>query len=69
MLNPIKRVWVPKKPQQAAQTTVDGISSPPQNSKLASYFDGLPEPDVEEKTSDSVWAAFETDATSTGSKA
>lgn len=68
MLNPIKRVWVPKKPLQTAKTAADGIGNPPQTFKLASYFDGLPEPDVEEKTSDSVWAAFETDAPSTGSK-
>ncbi len=66
MLNPIKRIWVPKK--APAETT--GIAAAPatdpqvvQTAKPAdrrgARFDELPSPDMEEKNSDSIWAAFE----------
>jgi hypothetical protein len=66
MLNPIKRVWVPKKaplPTQgpSAAPTVAATPAPasrPLNGRNP-LFDELPSPDMEEKNSDSIWAAFD----------
>jgi hypothetical protein len=62
MLNPIKRIWVPKKPAPAA-TEPAPATTPAQSAKPAGssnpLFDELPSPDMEEKNSDSIWAAFE----------
>ena len=66
MLNPIKRVWVPKKdplPAQgnAPEPAVTVNATPPGRSSKGRnpLFDELPSPDMEEKNSDSVWAAFD----------
>jgi hypothetical protein len=66
MLNPIKRIWVPKKAPVEAQTPAPAPTAP-QNTAPAPrpaggrnvLFDELPSPDMEEKNSDSIWAAFE----------
>jgi hypothetical protein len=66
MLNPIKRVWVPKKTSTEAQTPAP-VPTTPQKSVPTPrpiggrnvLFDELPSPDMEEKNSDSIWAAFE----------
>lgn len=70
MLNPIKRVWTPKSPpaepvSQAAAPVATPTPSPdssslaePTPSKRGMLFDELPEPEVSEKFSDSVWAEF-----------
>lgn len=69
MLNPIKRVWVPKKPiaqsEPQAQTTAPvgaapvGPAEETTTSKRGMLFDELPKPDVTEKCTDSVWAEFD----------
>jgi hypothetical protein len=70
MLNPIKRVWVPKKAQASAEPAVpDALVAPvlpplavPQAPKPLRHVlsdDDMPEPDVEEKNSDSIWAEFD----------
>jgi hypothetical protein len=66
MLNPIKRVWVPKNAPAQAQTAA---TAPTPTAKPAPagrstngrnpLFDELPSPDMEEKNSDSIWAAFD----------
>jgi hypothetical protein len=66
MLNPIKRIWVPKKapvqsPAAGPKPTASPNAAPtakPAGAKSA-LFDELPSPDMEEKNSDSVWAAFD----------
>jgi hypothetical protein len=63
MINPIKRVWVPKNTPAAAQATEPLPSkgaalTRPTNSRNP-LFEELPSPDMEEKNSDSIWAAFE----------
>jgi len=67
MLNPIKRVWVPKNlpdapvapnPQINADPTQAVNVSEPTPSKRGILFEELPEPEVSEKFSDSVWAEF-----------
>ncbi len=64
MLNPIKRIWVPKKP--AAEVPVPesapGAATTPAPRPAGGrgpLFDELPSPDMEEKNSDSIWAAFD----------
>jgi hypothetical protein len=66
MLNPIKRIWVPKKaPEQlpAAGPTPTASPKAAPTAKPAAgrnaLFDELPSPDMEEKNSDSIWAAFD----------
>lgn len=80
MLNPIKRVWVPKaasapapdpapapalstSPPTATPSAVVPTVAPPAAepipSKRGMLFDELPEPEVTEKFSDSVWAEFD----------
>ena len=69
MLNPIKRVWVPKKPAAevpppvaTTDTTVaaQDHAAEATPSKRGILFEELPEPEVSEKFSDSVWAEFKT---------
>lgn len=75
MLNPIKRVWVPKKtdaaqaavPTDASVQATQAIPAAPSPEapkpaaapKRHGLFEELPEPDVEERNSDSVWAEFD----------
>jgi len=63
MHNPIKRVWVPKSaPTVAAPLAAQKPASPviePVPSRRGGLFDELPEPEVEEKSSDSIWAEFD----------
>ena len=60
MLNPIKRVWVPKKPiSENPQAPADAQTASTNVAKHSVYFEEVPEPEVVEKFSDSVWAAFE----------
>jgi hypothetical protein len=66
MLNPIKRIWVPKKkpienPATEVAPTASAPTAPAQRpaANRGALFDELPSPDMEEKNSDSVWAAFE----------
>jgi hypothetical protein len=60
MLNPIKRVWVPKKPAtETPPVPVEAQSQPAEVAKQNVYFEEVTEPEVVEKFSDSVWAAFE----------
>lgn len=74
MLNPIKRVWVPKK--SAAEAPVQAPEPPASPTPVPSIapeaaettpsrrgilFEELPEPEVSEKFSDSVWAEFGTE--------
>jgi hypothetical protein len=61
MLNPIKRVWVPK---QAESPPATPSAAPPQVAPKAliasnGLFDDMPEPEVVEKNSDSIWAEFD----------
>lgn len=58
MLNPIKRVFVPK-PQAAAPVAAAAQPSPPKATKPIPVLDELPSPDMVEKDSDSVWAEFD----------
>jgi hypothetical protein len=66
MLNPIKRVWVPPKkvdaPPAAESAAVPvGATEPAKPAKTRNVlFDDMPEPEVEERNSDSVWAEFDT---------
>lgn len=57
MLKPIKRVWIPKaapaKPADPVQQT------PPAPVRRNMLFDEMPQPDAQEKNSDSVWAEFD----------
>jgi hypothetical protein len=66
MINPIKRIWVPKKAPEQAQPA--SSVPPPATKALAgtqptsargALFDELPSPEMEEKNSDSIWAAFD----------
>jgi hypothetical protein len=59
MLKPIKRVWVPPQPMPAASSTsaVAPAAKAPAVRKLV--FSELPETEVEERNSDSVWAEFD----------
>lgn len=80
MLNPIKRVWVPKSaagtpakpdaqtaPTPVSEPATERVSAPAPldtsaeapTSKRGMLFEELPEPEVSEKFSDSVWAAFD----------
>jgi hypothetical protein len=70
MLNPIKRVWVPKAtplltptPERPPETHPQPApaSTPPirADGRRNALFDELPAPDMEEKNSDSIWAAFD----------
>jgi hypothetical protein len=70
MLNPIKRIWVPKKALVLAAPVVpDALPAPadpptvtpqaPKPVRNMSFDDVMPEPDVEEKNSDSIWAEFD----------
>jgi hypothetical protein len=63
MLNPIKRIWVPKKPpiEKPAVEPTPPVATPTRKHVGGSgpLFDELPSPDMEEKNSDSIWAAFE----------
>ena len=66
MLNPIKRIWVPKKAPTEAQTPepvptapATTVPAPRPAGARNVLFDELPSPDMEEKNSDSIWAAFE----------
>jgi hypothetical protein len=70
MHNPIKRVWVPKKAQAiAAPVTPVALAIPavppvdvqqaPKRPRTISFDNEMPEPDVEEKNSDSIWAEFD----------
>lgn len=66
MLNPIKRVWVPKKAAPEAQTPAPvptalqkAVPAPRPAGGRNVLFDELPSPDMEEKNSDSIWAAFD----------
>jgi hypothetical protein len=47
-LNPIKRIWKPKAPAGA-----------PARAKFDIYGNDLPEPDVREKNSDSIWDTYD----------
>jgi hypothetical protein len=65
MLNPIKRTWVPKKvetpPAVAPAATPNSTQATPKAPPARNAsFNEVPEMDVEEKNSDSVWAEFET---------
>jgi hypothetical protein len=64
MINPIKRIWVPKKAPEKAQpteptATPKARSGTKPTSGRGALFDELPSPDMEEKNSDSIWAAFD----------
>lgn len=66
MLNPIKRIWVPKKAPVQAPVAGPIPAATPKTASTAkpavgrnALFDELPSPDMEEKNSDSVWAAFD----------
>jgi hypothetical protein len=58
MLRPIKRVWVPPKP---APTLPAVAAAPPARIPAAprQVFGVLPETEVEERDTDSVWAEFD----------
>lgn len=58
MLNPIKRVFVPK-PQAAAPVAVAAQPPAPKATKPMPILDELPAPEMVEKDSDSVWAEFD----------
>ena len=66
MLNPIKRIWAPKKAPVKAQVaeptptaTMQSAPATRPTGGRGALFDELPSPDMEEKNSDSIWAAFE----------
>ncbi len=66
MINPIKRIWVPKKAPEKEQPTEPAPKVTPKagsgtkpTSGRGALFDELPSPDMEEKNSDSIWAAFD----------
>jgi hypothetical protein len=66
MFNPIKRIWVPKKPVTEAPVpepvpaaATKPVQTPKPVGSRSPLFDELPAPDMEEKNSDSIWAAFE----------
>jgi hypothetical protein len=66
MINPIKRIWVPKKTpvqeqpvEPAPAATQKGTPELRPKGNRPAVFDELPSPDMEEKNSDSIWAAFD----------
>jgi len=66
MLNPIKRIWVPKKTAEKEQPAEPALTATPKAGSgkqptrgPRALFDELPSPDMEEKNSDSIWAAFD----------
>lgn len=68
MFKPIKRIFVPKnlalQPiQQAVEVTTPTPAATPAPApvprKSNALFDELPQPEMEEKNSDSIWAAFD----------
>lgn len=58
MLRPIKRVWVPPKPAPVPPTAVTTPADKPVATGKRALSD-LPETEVEERNSDSIWAQFE----------
>ena len=62
MFKPIKRIFIPKhlalQPLEPATDLAPATRLPPA-SKPNALFNPLPQPDMEEKNSDSIWAAFE----------
>jgi hypothetical protein len=66
MLKPIKRIFVPKhlalQPLEPAVTppaVAATAAAATTTSKPNALFDALPQPEMEEKNSDSIWAAFD----------
>lgn len=63
MHNPIKRVWVPRSAPSASAPLAAPELLPsviePVSSMRSGMFEELPEPEVEEKSSDSIWAEFD----------
>jgi hypothetical protein len=60
MFKPIKRIFVPK--HLALQPVAPAVlpsAAPPVSSKPNALFDELPQPEMVEKNSDSIWAAFD----------
>jgi hypothetical protein len=68
MNKPIKRIWVPPQAPAKALQGVAGAPTAPATAvnaplqgtpdKRNMLFDQLPEPEMEEKDSDSIWAEF-----------
>lgn len=67
MINPIKRVWVAPhlakaqaeaQPQAAPPPQAPTVSAAPAQPARKQVFIDLPETEIEEKDSDSVWAEF-----------
>lgn len=58
MINPIKRVFVPKPADKPPVPSALQKAAPPAT-KPISLFDELPQPDMEEKDTDSIWAEFD----------
>ena len=60
MFKPIKRIFVPKhlalQPVEPVATLPVAV---PASGRGPALFDELPQPDMEEKNSDSIWAAFD----------
>lgn len=70
MHKPIKRVWVPPQPAPAATSAPSATSATAVSATVAAavasapavrkqVFNDLPETEVEERNSDSVWAEFD----------
>jgi hypothetical protein len=66
MFKPIKRIFVPRhlalqplEPAVAPPAAQATAPAAPTASKPNALFDELPQPEMEEKNSDSIWAAFE----------
>jgi Tfp pilus assembly protein FimV len=60
-LNPIKRVWKPKISTPASPQLSPESSPPPspERKKFDIYGNQMPEPEVQEKNSDSIWDTFD----------
>ncbi len=64
-LNPIKRVWKPKVSTPASPQLSPESSPPPhphplpERKKFDIYGNQMPEPEVQEKNSDSIWDTFD----------
>lgn len=67
MLNPIKRVWVPKPRATAAveapaqaptAAALDAVAEHEAAHRRGVLYGEIPEPEVEEKATESIWAAF-----------
>jgi hypothetical protein len=57
MFNPIKRIWIPPHARPAQPAAV--AQQTPEAPEPDDYFlNALPEPEVEEKDTDSIWAEF-----------